>query len=268
MPTLTACPSCGGQLRVPDDLLGQPVRCPACQTTFDAAAPPRAPEPPAPARPVRPLEMDADKPAPPPAPRGLKGAVELKLPGDEEAALPPRPAGGPPPPPPPRPAPPPPRGPEPPRRDDRDVDWRRGRDPDVSYDRPGARDPDFRNREPRRLDTHPHRGSLILTLGVIALVLVIFCGVGPLVGIFLGLSAWVMGHRDLRKIKNREIDEEGLSSTQAGWICGIIAVILNTLVLFTCTGLLISFLLSVGNSGGSAPPKPPWGQESVEEKGK
>jgi predicted Zn finger-like uncharacterized protein len=41
------CPSCNRPLRVPDDLLGRPVRCPSCSTEFTAvgnggAAPPEA----------------------------------------------------------------------------------------------------------------------------------------------------------------------------------------------------------------------------------
>jgi predicted Zn finger-like uncharacterized protein len=291
MPTLTACPSCGGQLRVPDELLGTTVRCPTCQTTFDAAPAPGPGRPPAPADPPpapawkgRALEVDQEEPTQP-APRGLKGAVELKLPGGEESTPPPRPAGAPlegrqAPPSPRRPGPPP-REPEPPGRSGpREGDWRRGRDPDPDpyydrpgydrpgYDRPGPRDPYFRDREPRRLDTVPHRGSLILTLGVLALVctvLVLIC-IGPVVGIPLGITAWVMGHRDLRRIKNREMDEDGLSGTQAGWICGIIATVLNTLVLFTCLGLMMTGLFNLGYSS-TAPVKTPFGQTAPAQSG-
>src|SRR3954454_22341896 len=40
MPTIVACPSCGGKLRVADNLLGRKVRCPTCHSTFATAAPP------------------------------------------------------------------------------------------------------------------------------------------------------------------------------------------------------------------------------------
>jgi len=48
MPEVVACPSCQRQLSVPESLLGQLVRCPACQTTFtaEAGAPPAPPPPP------------------------------------------------------------------------------------------------------------------------------------------------------------------------------------------------------------------------------
>jgi hypothetical protein len=52
MSNTTTCPSCKRPLRIPDELVGQQVKCPACSTTFAAnveAAPPavreREPEP-------------------------------------------------------------------------------------------------------------------------------------------------------------------------------------------------------------------------------
>jgi len=48
MPTQISCPSCARPLRVSEDLLGQSVRCPNCQTTFTAAAPAEASPEPAP----------------------------------------------------------------------------------------------------------------------------------------------------------------------------------------------------------------------------
>ncbi len=38
MPIQTSCPSCFRPLRVPDELIGQPVRCPGCATEWIAAA--------------------------------------------------------------------------------------------------------------------------------------------------------------------------------------------------------------------------------------
>src|SRR5580765_5851955 len=37
MPIVIDCPSCERKLRVPDDLMGQKVKCPTCGTTFEAA---------------------------------------------------------------------------------------------------------------------------------------------------------------------------------------------------------------------------------------
>ena len=110
---------------------------------------------------------------------------------------------------------------------------------------------------PPRRDSEPHRGVLIMVLGIISLAAVFlsFCyGVGTLVGIPLGITAWVLGHGDLRKIKNREMDEEGLGMTQAGWICGIIGVILHSLVLLTCGAFFAYFLISLNANSPSTKP--------------
>lgn len=37
MPEIVNCPQCQRQLRVPDELLGKPVRCPSCNTMFTAS---------------------------------------------------------------------------------------------------------------------------------------------------------------------------------------------------------------------------------------
>jgi hypothetical protein len=62
----------------------------------------------------------------------------------------------------------------------------------------------------------PHRGTLILILGILGLVV---CG--P-----LGIAAWVMGSSDLKEIDAGTMDPAGRGTTNAGKICGIIATIL------------------------------------------
>ena len=39
MPAAIACPKCKKQYNLPDNLLGKPVKCTACQTTFKTPAP-------------------------------------------------------------------------------------------------------------------------------------------------------------------------------------------------------------------------------------
>jgi predicted Zn finger-like uncharacterized protein len=39
MPSVIACPSCQKQLKVPDELIGRPVKCPGCKETFTAQSP-------------------------------------------------------------------------------------------------------------------------------------------------------------------------------------------------------------------------------------
>jgi predicted Zn finger-like uncharacterized protein len=232
MPIIVACPSCGGKLRVADDLLGQRVRCPACQTTFDAARPPAvAAAPPAP--PPLQLSLD-DEPAPAPAgPPGLVGAVELQPA-----------AGG---------APAAPAAPTPQRPPDNGGARLREcpacgehihRDSRRCYhcgerfggEREGDGLPPLTSRDPVRRDCEPHRGAMVLTFGVLSLVLLSVGCLWP-VGAVLGVVAWVMGRGDLGKIRRGDMDPAGQGLTQAGWICGLIGTLLNGLFALGCAGL-------------------------------
>src|SRR5438874_13480599 len=86
MSTVVHCPSCRHPLSLRPELLGRAVRCPVCQTAFEAAAP-AASLPPAPA-----LSLDEGGAAEPPAPRrNLWGAVEIESPAGAPPPLPPAP---------------------------------------------------------------------------------------------------------------------------------------------------------------------------------
>ena len=211
MPAIIACPSCGGKLRVADELRGQRVRCPACQHIFDSAAevgptagPPHASQ-------DLPLDLTLDDPSSPPTsplddPGGLTGAIELKRSSDEPSPSPePKPTTEPP----------------PPRR------------PRTSLDQDT---PDIRRMGPRR-DAEPDRGTVVLTLGIISLALILVWCTAP-IGAVLGLIAWIMGQIDLRKMKRGQMDSENRGMTQAGWICGILGTILNGLIMLSC-GVLV-----------------------------
>jgi predicted Zn finger-like uncharacterized protein len=65
MANVVNCPNCSRALRVPDDLLGQSVQCPSCQTTFTAALP----ESPRPSGRAAPREEPEEEPAPRRRPR-------------------------------------------------------------------------------------------------------------------------------------------------------------------------------------------------------
>jgi len=62
----------------------------------------------------------------------------------------------------------------------------------------------------------PHRGAIVLVLGILGLVVCPICGI----------VAWVMGNGDLRAMQAGQMDPSGMGLTKAGKICGIIAVIL------------------------------------------
>ena len=85
----------------------------------------------------------------------------------------------------------------------------------------------------------PHRGILILVLGILSLVI---CGLSG-VGILTGIPAWIMGRNDLRKIKDGLMDPEGKATTKVGMICGIICCVLSLLSIIGIA-LYIYMLLS------------------------
>ena len=67
----------------------------------------------------------------------------------------------------------------------------------------------------------PHRGGVILALGIIGIVCCFICGI----------IAWVMGNSDLREMAAGRMDRSGQGMTQAGKICGMIGVILWVITL-------------------------------------
>jgi len=75
----------------------------------------------------------------------------------------------------------------------------------------------------------PHRGTLILILGILGLVVCAPCGI----------AAWIMGNTDLREMDAGLMDPSGRSNTKAGQICGIIATILFILQLLAVAVLLV-----------------------------
>jgi hypothetical protein len=187
MSTFVDCPSCGRPLRVTDDLSGGRLRCPACDSSFDST----------PAASETNSETAADTAAAGPTP-GTPWSVTPSA----------RPAPAPPPPPPSDVAP----G-DSDERDEREGDederpW------EERYDEPEV-----------RRDCEPHRGNVVLILGIMSLVLFW----APLVGLILGIVVTLMGRTDMKKIEDGQMDPQGKGTTLAGWICGIIGTIFGAL---------------------------------------
>ncbi len=80
----------------------------------------------------------------------------------------------------------------------------------------------------------PHRGTTILVLGILSLVM---CG------FFTGIPAWIMGRNDLEKIKAGQMDPEGEGPTKGGMICGIICCVIS---LLSIIGIVLLIILGVG----------------------
>src|SRR5262245_56553406 len=88
---------------------------------------------------------------------------------------------------------------------------------------------------PRR-HLEPHRGTLILVLGILGITV---CG-------FLGIAAWLMGKRDLDLIKRGQMDPEGETLTRVGYILGLIEVILMVVSFVLIIGIMLISVLARG----------------------
>ena len=76
----------------------------------------------------------------------------------------------------------------------------------------------------------PHRGTLILVLGILGIVCCFICGI----------IAWVLGNGDLKEMAAGRMDPSGEGLTKAGKICGIVSVALQIvgLVIWLLTMML------------------------------
>ena len=82
----------------------------------------------------------------------------------------------------------------------------------------------------------PHRGTLILVLGILSLVV---CQ--P-----IGIAAWVMGANDLKEMDAGTMDPSGRGTTQAGKICGMIGCILMII-----TVVIVGLVFALGVVGAA-----------------
>lgn len=98
-------------------------------------------------------------------------------------------------------------------------------------------DRDYRDR-PRRRYVAPHRGSLILTFGILAIIPCLMPIFGPL--------AWIMGSHDLAEIRAGKMEAEGEGLTQGGRILGII---FTSLVVFCFGGACVLSVISAATGG-------------------
>jgi len=86
----------------------------------------------------------------------------------------------------------------------------------------------------------PHRGGLVLGLGIGGIVLSICCA---LIGLILSIVAIVFARGDLAAMQRGEMDPAGLGKTKGGMICGIVGIILSII------NIIVGIILAVtGNS--------------------
>jgi hypothetical protein len=102
-----------------------------------------------------------------------------------------------------------------------------------------------RVRRRRRSDYEPHRGAMIMTLGILSFFIASF---------ILGPMAWIMGNNDLKAMRAGRMDPEGESQTNTGRICGMISTIM-TITLVVVGLLFFCFCVVAGMfSAANAPP--------------
>ena len=92
----------------------------------------------------------------------------------------------------------------------------------------------------------PHRGTMILVLGILGIVLCVICGI----------VAWIMANADLRAMQAGQMDRSGEGLTKAGKICGIVSVILNVIGIALWLLMVIVFgaaAAAAGAAGGGTP---------------
>jgi predicted Zn finger-like uncharacterized protein len=110
--------------------------------------------------------------------------------------------------------------------------------------RPARRDEDYddgdRPRRRRRRYEQAHRGTLILTLGILS-----FFFAWPI----LGIIAWVMGANDLKEMRAGRMDPEGESQTNTGRICGMISTLLGAVVMVGCCSIYLIFFAAAASHG-------------------
>ena len=102
--------------------------------------------------------------------------------------------------------------------------------PTVGYSTPGAY-------------LKPHRGTAVLVLGILGIVVCLICGI----------IAWVMGNNDLREMAEGRMDPSGYGMTKAGKICGMIGVILAIVGIVLCIIFMGLGILAGASGGGFGP---------------
>jgi len=86
----------------------------------------------------------------------------------------------------------------------------------------------------------PHRGTAVLVLGILGLVICFICGI----------IAWVMGNSDLREMEAGVMDPTGMGMTKAGKICGMISTILAMLGVGIWVIMMILFAIGAAAGAG------------------
>lgn len=97
---------------------------------------------------------------------------------------------------------------------------------------------------PKRIHMEPHRGTVILVIGIVGLAAFGICC--PI--------AWILGKSDLDKMDAGKMDPDGRSSTYAGYLCGkigsiVMLAILGLIALWCVFGLFAAIITAGAQRG-------------------
>jgi hypothetical protein len=92
------------------------------------------------------------------------------------------------------------------------------------------------------------RGNRVLVLGILSIVML---------GLLTGIPAWVMGRRDLRKIREGDIDPAQASVTRLGMVLGIIGTVIGSFILLLVLVALIGVFFGEQEESKPLPGSPP-----------
>jgi hypothetical protein len=88
---------------------------------------------------------------------------------------------------------------------------------------------------------------MILVFGILSLVLFLVgslcCFPLPLVGLIMGIVAWVLAVPDLKEMDSGIMDPTGRGATKAGMICGIVCCALTLLAILAVGAVFLIALL-------------------------
>lgn len=203
MPEIIHCPGCSREVRVPESLKGQVVKCPMCLVQF------RADE-------SRAILSDQHRTEPPPFEESVEPDSKTAVPAPES--------------------------PCPFCQESVPVDADRCPYCGESLS-PLIGPSQRRSFRPRlRRDSEPHRGDTIFLFGLISLIsacLSLLCCVGIFPAVPFGLAAILMANHDLSRMEAGLMDPHGESQTRSGRTLGIIGVVIGIVVLL----LWIAFVL-------------------------
>ena len=229
MPDIISCTQCGKKMKVPDSASGKKVRCPSCKAVIAVPAPEQLVEPDDFVEPEKETAVteapgpkkkavwetgssDCDKPLP-----ETSEAYGLAKDDENERK----------------------RGDEDTRQLDADDDGERIRRKKKQTKNRYDEDDDSDKYGDMRVRRHvePHRGIVILVLGILSIVFFDVC----LVCWILAAIAINMGSTDLPKIDHGEMDKSGRGMTVAGQACAYIGLLLSLLGC-VLTGIFINSL--------------------------